>query len=341
MYRKIAFRKTVALLVISLTFLATACGQDASQSGSTSDNTSGNTNGNPGSGPEAAAFPVTVEDSLGRQVRIEDRPEQIGSLAPSATETIFAVGAGSRVAGVTDADDYPQEVENIEQIGDYQQTNTEKIASLEIDLILQSFDGFTKEQAEDLEQKTGAKVVVLNPSSVEEAIDSVSTVGKATGNTEKAQVVEERLQGELDQLQRQLEGLPEPTVFYELDYEPLFTVGPGSFINDAIQLAGGENVTADAQQAYPQYSVEKLLGDDPEYYLAGRSSGTTVEDIKSRPPYSSLRAVQQDNVFVVNDDLINRPGPRIVEGVREIAETIHPDAFGGGGTSGGGTTGGE
>lgn len=337
MYRKIAFRKTVALLVISLTFLATACGQDASQSG----NTSGNTNGNPGSGPEAAAFPVTVEDSLGRQVRIEDRPEQIGSLAPSATETIFAVGAGSRVAGVTDADDYPQEVENIEQIGDYQQTNTEKIASLEIDLILQSFDGFTKEQAEDLEQKTGAKVVVLNPSSVEEAIDSVSTVGKATGNTEKAQVVEERLQGELDQLQRQLEGLPEPTVFYELDYEPLFTVGPGSFINDAIQLAGGENVTADAQQAYPQYSVEKLLGDDPEYYLAGRSSGTTVEDIKSRPPYSSLRAVQQDNVFVVNDDLINRPGPRIVEGVREIAETIHPDAFGGGGTSGGGTTGGE
>lgn len=341
MYRKIAFRKTVALLVISLTFLATACGQDASQSGSTSGNTSGNTNGNPGSGPEAAAFPVTVEDSLGRQVRIEDRPEQIGSLAPSATETIFAVGAGSRVAGVTDADDYPQEVENIEQIGDYQQTNTEKIASLEIDLILQSFDGFTKEQAEDLEQKTGAKVVVLNPSSVEEAIDSVSTVGKATGNTEKAQVVEERLQGELDQLQRQLEGLPEPTVFYELDYEPLFTVGPGSFINDAIQLAGGENVTADAQQAYPQYSVEKLLGDDPEYYLAGRSSGTTVEDIKSRPPYSSLRAVQQDNVFVVNDDLINRPGPRIVEGVREIAETIHPDAFGGGGTSGGGTTGGE
>ena len=237
---------------------------------------------------------------------------------------------------MTDADDYPQEVESIEEIGDYQQTNTEKIASLGIDLIVQSFDGYTKEQAEDLEQKTGAKVLALNPTSVEEAIASVSTVGKATGNTEKAQVVEERLQSELGQLEQQIQGLPQPTVFYELGYDPLFTVGPGSFVQDAIQRAGGENVTADAQQAYPQYSVEKLLGDDPEYYLAGASSGATVESIVSRPPYSSLQAVQQDKVFVVNDDLVNRPGPRIVEGVREIAETIHPAAFGEGGTTGGG-----
>lgn len=322
------YRKIVSLLAaISLAILVAACGQQASQDGSTGGDTDG--------GMEAAAFPVTVEDSLGRQVRIESRPEQIGSMAPSATETLFAVGAGNRVAGVTTADDYPQEVEDIEKIGDYQQMNTEKIASLGIDLILHSFDGFTEEQAESLEQKTGAKVVVLNPTSVEAAIDSVSTVGKAVGNVEKARVVEERLQSELNQLEQQLEGLPQPTVFYEIGYDPLFTVGPGSFVQDAIRIARGENVTADAQQAYPQYSVEKLLQDDPEYYLAGRSSGVTVEQIKSRPPYSSLQAVQQDQVFVINDDLVNRPGPRIVEGVREIAVTIHPDAFGAGSTTGG------
>lgn len=322
------YRKIVSLLAaMSLAILVAACGQQASQDGSTGGDTDG--------GMEAAAFPVTVEDSLGRQVRIESRPEQIGSMAPSATETLFAVGAGNRVAGVTTADDYPQEVEDIEKIGDYQQMNTEKIASLGIDLILHSFDGFTEEQAESLEQKTGAKVVVLNPTSVEAAIDSVSTVGKAVGNVEKARVVEERLQSELNQLEQQLEGLPQPTVFYEIGYDPLFTVGPGSFVQDAIRIARGENVTADAQQAYPQYSVEKLLQDDPEYYLAGRSSGVTVEQIKSRPPYSSLQAVQQDQVFVINDDLVNRPGPRIVEGVREIAVTIHPDAFGAGSTTGG------
>jgi iron complex transport system substrate-binding protein len=326
------YRKIILLLAaFTMVVFVAACGQEASQSGSTTGDTSGD-----GGGTTASTFPVTVTDSLGRKVEIEQRPEQIGSLAPSATETLFAVGAGNRVAGVTTADDYPQQVESIEKIGDYQQTNTEKIASLGIDVIIQSFDGYTKEQAEDLEQKTGAKVVALNPTSVDEAIDSVSQVGKVVGNTEKAQVVEERLRSELNQLEQKLEGVSEPTVFYELGYDPLFTVGPGSFVQDAIQIARGENVTADAQQAYPQYSTEKLLQDDPEYYLAGRSSGATVESIVSRPPYSSLQAVQQDKVFVINDDLVNRPGPRIVDGVREIAETIHPEVFGGGGTTSGG-----
>ncbi len=328
MYRKIV----ILLAAFSVAVVATACGQQSSQGGTTG----GGSGGDTGGGTQASGFPVTIEDSLGRQVKIAEKPEQIGSLAPSATETLFAVGAGNRVAGVTTADDYPEQVESIEEIGDYQTTNTEKIASLEIDLIVQSFDGYTKEQAKDLEQKTGAKVLALNPTTVEEAIGSVSTVGKAVGNIEKAQVVEERLQSELGQLEQKIEGLPRPAVFYELGYDPLFTVGPGSFVQDAIQIAGGKNVTADAQQAYPQYSVEKLLQDDPAYYLAGASSGATVEAIKSRPPYSSLQAVQQDKVFVINDDLVNRPGPRIVEGVREIAETIHPDAFGGGGTTGGG-----
>ncbi len=328
MYRKII----LLLAAFTMAVFVAACGQESSQSESTTDDTSGGGGG----GTTASTFPVTVTDSLGRKVEIEERPEQIGSLAPSATETLFAVGAGNRVAGVTTADDYPQQVESIDKIGDYQQTNTEKIASLGIDVIIQSFDGYTKEQAKDLEKKTGAKVVALNPTSVDEAIDSVSQVGKVVGNTEKAQVVEERLRSELGQLEKQLEGVSEPTVFYELGYDPLFTVGPGSFVQDAIQIARGKNVTADAQQAYPQYSVEKLLQDDPEYYLAGRSSGATVESIVSRQPYSSLQAVQQDKVFVINDDLVNRPGPRIVDGVREIAETIHPDVFGGGDTTGGG-----
>lgn len=326
MYRKII----LLLAAFTMAVFVAACGQEGAQSGSTTGNTSG------GGETASSAFPVTVTDALGREVEIEERPERIGSLAPSATETLFAVGAGNRVAGVTTADDYPEQVESIEEIGDYRQTNAEKIASLDIDLIIQSISGYTKEQAEDLEQKTNAKVVALNPTSVDEAIDSMSLVGKATGNTEKAQVVEERLRSELNQIEQKLEGVSEPTVFYEIGYDPLFTVGPGSFVQDAIQIARGENVTADAQQAYPQYSVEKLLQDDPEYYLAGRSSGATVEGIKSRPPYSSLQAVQENRVFVINDDLVNRPGPRIVDGVREIAETIHPDVFSGGGTTSGG-----
>lgn len=331
MYKKL--NVLLAAFFLAAVLLA-GCGQ-SSEGGST-----GDTGGTGGGTAEASSFPVTVEDSLGRKVEIKEEPQEIGSMVPSVTETVFAVGAGNRVVGVSTADDYPQEVESIEKIGDYQQVNAEKIASLETDLLFLSFDSTTEEQAKDLEKKTGAKILVINPTTVDEAIQSVGTVGKAVGNTEKAQVVEERLQSELDQLQSKIEGLEEPTLFYEIGYDPLFTVGPGSFIDDAIKIAGGKNVAADAQQAYPQYSVEKLLQDDPEYYLAGASSMVTVEDITSRPPYSSLQAVQQDKVFVINDDLVNRPGPRIVEGVREIAETIHPEAFGRGATTGGTTMGG-
>lgn len=323
------YRKIISLLVaVSLALLVAACGQQASQDGSTGGETAGKTS--------ASAFPVVVEDSLGRKVRLEERPEQIGSMAPSITESLFAVGAGDRVAGVTTADDYPAEVENIEKIGDYRETNAEKVASLGIDVLFLSFESATKEQAESLEKKTRAQVLVVNPESVEQAIESVGLVGKAVGNAEKARVVEERLQAELNEVQSTVEDLPEPSLFYEVGYDPLYTVGPGSFINDAIKVAGGKNVAGDAKQAYPQYSIEKLLKDDPEYYLAGKSSMATVEDIVGREPYSSLQAVQQNKVFVINDDLVNRPGPRIVDGVREISETIHSDAFGGGGTTGGG-----
>ncbi|MBA3952219.1 MAG: ABC transporter substrate-binding protein, partial [Rubrobacter sp.] len=120
---------------------------------------------------------------------------------------------------------------------------------------------------------------------------------------------------------------PKPTVFYEVWGDPLQTAGPGSFIDDAIRLAGGTNVAADTGDAYPEYSKETLLQRDPDYYLAGRSSGVTVEEISGRPGYPALGAVKDGRVTIVNDDLVVRPGPRIVEGVREIAEAIHPKAF--------------
>ncbi len=325
-----------------MVLVAAACGQgsggdsnDDSGSGS-SGATSGGSGGAGGGTTASASFPVTIEDSLDRQVRIGQEPEEIASMVPSVTETLFEVGAGDRVVGVSEAGDYPEEVESIEEVGNYNEVNAEKIASLQTDLLFLSYDSTTEDQAESLQDRTGAKVVVINPTSVDEAIQSIGTVGEVVGNEDQAEAVEERLRSELDDLRSEVEGLPEPEMFYEVGYDPLFTAGPGSFVNDAINLAGGENIAADAGQAYPQYSVEKILEDDPRYYLAGESSGATVKGIKSRQQYSSLTAVEQDKVFVINDDLVTRPGPRIVDGVREIAEVIHPEAFDGESTTGGG-----
>ncbi|MDQ3362005.1 MAG: ABC transporter substrate-binding protein, partial [Actinomycetota bacterium] len=195
------------------------------------------------------------------------------------------------------------------------------------DLMILSFDGATKGYAEDMAEKTRTKVVVLNPKTVDAAISSVGLVAKLVGEREKGRVVEERLRGELKRIEDAVAGEPKPTVFYEVWGDPLQTAGPGSFIDDAIRLAGGTNVAADTGEAYPEYSKETLLQRDPDYYLAGRSSGVTVEEISGRPGYPALGAVKDGRVTIVNDDLVVRPGPRIVEGVREIAEAIHPKAF--------------
>ena len=275
---------------------------------------------------EGPGYPVFVEDDVGRRVEIGSRPVKIGSMAPSVTETIFAVGAGERVVGVTTADDYPPEAAKIEKIGAYREPNVEKVLALDIDLLFVSFDSATREFANDLEDETKADVVVLNPKTVDGAVESVGVVGSAVGERERARALRGRLEEDLAAVGRAVEGRPHPTVFYEVWNDPLQTVGPGSFIHDAIGWTGGENVAAGTGEAYPSYSEEALLKKDPDYYLV---SETTPEEVASRPAYSSLTAVERGRVAVVDADLISRPGPRLVKGVRRMAEAIHPGAFGG------------
>lgn len=322
-------KASLTLLVLMFLFVASltgACG-GAGSPASDSPNDGGNS-GKGGSGSEkASGYPLTITDAVGRKVTFDGRPERIVSMAPSVTETLFAVGAGNRVVGVTTSDDYPPEAKAIEAVGDYEGPNVEKVLSLETELMILSFDGLTKGYAEDMEQKTKATVVVLNPKTVDEAISSIGLVAKVVDEEEKGQVVTERLRGELKQIEDKVATEPSPKVFYEVWGDPLQTAGPGSFIDDAIKRAGGKNVAADTNEAYPQYSKETLLQKDPDYYLVGESNGVPAEQIAGRPGYSALSAVKEDRVMVVNDDLVVRPGPRIVEGVREIAEAIHPGAF--------------
>lgn len=302
---------------LSLSLLAASCGgggQEATTAGETT------------TGEQASAYPVTIQDATGREVTVESRPEELGSMVPSVTETIFKVGAGDRLEGVTTAADYPEEAKQVEPIGDFQGVNAEKVASQEIDVLFLSFDT-TAEKAESLQQKTGAKTVVIDPQSVNEAIQSIGVVGEIVGNEEEAESVEQRLRSELAGIEQKVSGELEPTVFYEVSNDPLFTASSESFIGDAIQIAGAKNVV-ESDQEFPQYSLERLLEQNPQYYLVGDgSTGTTAGDIKSRSRYGSLQAVEQDQVRVVEADLISRPGPRIVQGVREIAEAVHPDAF--------------
>lgn len=269
---------------------------------------------------------MTITDDAEREVVIEEEPQEIASMAPSVTETLFAVGADERVVGVTTSDNYPEEVTEIEKVGDYSEINVEKVLELETDLLFVSFDT-TAERADELEEQTNAEVVVVDPGTLEEVLSSIELVAEAAGEPENGRELADELRAELDEIEEAVAGEPEPTVFYEVYGDPLQTVGPGSFIDDAINVAGARNIAADTNEAYPTYSAETVIERDPDHYLVGSFSGTNVEAVAERPGFSELSAVTEGNVSTIDDDLISRPGPRIVEGVRQIAESVHPEAF--------------
>ncbi|MBN1192192.1 MAG: ABC transporter substrate-binding protein [Coriobacteriia bacterium] len=269
-----------------------------------------------------AAFPVTVTDDTGRDVTIAARPERIVSLAPANTEIVAELGALDRLVGVTAYCDYPEAVVGIEKVGDFMQPNLEAIVALDPDLVLVT----TGVQAEIVGQleALGAAVVAIDPQTLDALYVSIGTVGEAIGETAAADELVESMRIQIEDIGEQVEGAP-VTCFLEISQDPLFTVGSGTLLDDLIQHAGGQNVVTD--EGYVAYSVEQLVAADPDVYLATLGSMSDPSDIIGRPGYSNLSAVAENRVHLLDDNLVSRPGPRVVEGVRLIAEALHPDVF--------------
>ncbi|GAB4289182.1 MAG: ABC transporter substrate-binding protein [Coriobacteriia bacterium] len=270
----------------------------------------------------SAAFPVTVTDDADRQVTVSAEPQRIVSLAPANTEIIYGLGLLDRLVGVTTFDDYPAEVADIEKVGDFITPNLEAIAALEPDLVLAT----TGVQADIIEriEATGATVVAVDPQTLDELLDSIEMVGAVTGTSEAAAAVIESMQIQIEDIAEQVEGAP-VRCFIEIAQDPLFTAGQGTLLNDLIEHAGGENVVT--QEGYVGYSLEQLLSDDPAVYLATLGSMSDPADLAGRPGYAALTAVKEGRVYVLEDNLVSRPGPRVVEGIRQIAAALHPGVF--------------
>jgi len=273
--------------------------------------------------PKTATFPMTVTDDAGRAVTVDAKPERIVSLAPANTEILYGLDALDRVVGVTTYDDYPPEVATLEKVGDFVGPNLEAIAALEPDLVLVT----TGVQADIISQieALGATVIAIDPQSLDALYVSIATVGAAIGEPAKADALVSDMQRELEGIQNAIDAAP-VRCFIEIAQDPLYTAGAVTLLNDLIEQAGGENVVT--QEGYVGYSVEQLLTDDPEVYLATLGSMSDPSDLAKRPGYGELSAVKSGRVAVLEDNLVSRPGPRIIQGVRQIAEALHPEAFG-------------
>ncbi len=282
------------------------------------------------SGVVMADFPVTVTDDMGDKITINEKPERIISLAPANTEVLFALDLEEKIVGVTTYANYPREAKAKEKIGTITEPNLEKIVSLEPDLIVAN--AVNKLETVKRLRELGYKVVGYDAETVNDAISVIKQVGKITDRENKAQRIVTDMYLQLaeikDLVDSKLKDCSRPKVFYEIWNQPLYTAGKNTFINDIINIAGGINIGAEAKGEWPQFSLEKLLLENPDIYISSPHSAphkVTVESIKNRDNYKSLAAIKKDRVYIVNQDIISRASPRIVKGLKEIVKAIFPD----------------
>jgi iron complex transport system substrate-binding protein len=277
-----------------------------------------------------ASFPVTITDDDGVAVTLNAPPERIVTFAPSATEVVFALGLGDRLVGVAGAfDDYPAAAKGIDEIGgagDFGvDPNLEKVVSLRPDLFLTISGGDQwKERLRDLR----VPVFTTDSTDLADVFHDIETIGRLTGTVDAAAAIVRNMQAAAADVEARVAGDPAMRCFYEVYYPPLTSVGPDTFIGDLLGRAGCRSVSARAKSDYPQWSVEDLVRQDPEVYLVSSESGATPKAVASRPGFDAVAAIAAGRVIPVEADLVSRPGPRVVDGLRLLARALHPEAFG-------------
>jgi iron complex transport system substrate-binding protein len=264
-----------------------------------------------------------VTDEIGRQVAVKSQPQRIISLAPSITEILFALKLGDRVVGVTSYCDFPAQATAKEKVGDTLKPNLERLIALQPDLVLISTASQLEKITQQLDQLR-IPVLVTNPKSVAGVVASIRKLGELTGAEERATQLAAEMQTRVTAVQRQVITQPAPRVLYILQLSPLITAGKNTFINDLIRQAGGRSISGEETADYPQFSRETALARAPEVIIVPESHGTELVNVEAvRQAFATTPAVKNNRIVRVNPDLIDRPGPRIVEGLEALRAGIH------------------
>ena len=318
---------TVAALAITLS----ACATGASPSVATSAAPTGSIEPVATATPSpsaAPAFPTTLTDDEGTAVKLTAEPHKIVSLTPSATETLFALGVGDRVVGkVEDVSLYPPEAATVPDVAKFGTVDVEKIVSLGTDLVIAGGNNFNPPDKIAQLRTLGVPVVVLYAPDVPTVFSDIELIGMAVGKIAEAKDMTTSMKAGFDQIQAATTGLPKPRVFYEIDAsQKIYTAADRSFLAAMIELAGGTPITTGSTTNF-EIPLETLITKDPEIILLGDAAyGTTAELVEGRPGWKVMTAVKAKAITAVDDVVITRPGPRLVEGLRDLAAAIHPDA---------------
>lgn len=274
--------------------------------------------------------PGTFTDDMGRAVTINEVPQRIVSHVPSITETLFALGLDEKIVGVSDHCDYPEEAKLKPSVGNYFNPSIENIIALDPDLVLT--DGHSEGIIEQFDS-LGITCIVIDPKDINGIFKNIELLGKITGTEGKAEKLINDMNKRMSEIASLVEDAPRVRVFYIIDATDLtlpWTAGPGSFADALITMAGGENAAAKVQDAWVQFSLEEVVSSDPEIIILPAKHGTAFtspELLKAHPVWRGITAVKQDRICIIDGDLVDRPGPRIVQGLEEMARIIHPELF--------------
>jgi iron complex transport system substrate-binding protein len=274
--------------------------------------------------PAAATREVT--DESGRRVRLPERIDRIVSLAPNLTEIVYAVGAGDRLVGDTTYCDYPEPAKTVAKVGDTMHPSIERIIALKPQIVLVStasqLEAFTKQLDEQ-----GIAVYVTNPSSLDGVIASIDTLGALFGDRTRTSALETEMRSRIADIESRLKEVKPVSVFYQVSGEPLYTIGRESYLTDLVRRAGGNSVTADVPGAFPRYSDEAALAARPEAIILPTGGSMGAANSAVAAPLRNSPAALNNRVYKLNDDHLSRPGPRLINGLEEMARALHPESF--------------
>ena len=320
-YSKNPFIKSSVFLFIALTLVLSAC-SPAEQS----------THTEVVAAEDAAFAALSFTDAVGREVVISEVPASVVSLAPSITETLYAIGAGDLVVGRTEYCNYPEEVLDVPVIGGFSSSeiSTESIVDLDPDLVIGG--SIYQEEITDVLTEAGLNGFIQESGSVDAIMEFMLLLGDITDRSESAQMAVADMQARIDTVTSVVASIPEDervTVFYEVWHDPYMTTTDQTFIGELINLAGGVNIFADLDEDYPTISAEEIIDADPQVILGPSSHGDqlTAEMIAAREGWSGLSAVKNNRVYVIDGDILSRDGPRVVDALEDIAVALYPDYF--------------
>ncbi len=275
---------------------------------------------------------TTYIDGEGRSIVLAGPAQRIVSLAPSNTEILYAIGAGDQVVGRDEFSDYPAEAKDLPSVGGSMgEYDFEAIAALEPDLVLATAIN-TPKQVKALEELGITVYMLPNPDDLDGLYANLTTVGQLTGHEAETQVLVDSLKARVQVvLEKVAISSYLPVVFYELDgTDPAkpWTAGPDTFMSKWISLAGGRNVGDEMDSSWAQISQEALIVANPEIILLGDAAyGMTPEQVAARPGWDAIAAVESGKILVFDDNLISRPGPRLVDALETLARLLHPELF--------------